>query len=92
MQDETNLSLNEIEEMTNEYIERKGFVTCEFSTSEEKLKELQPFLDQMNLKLAAVDAMWKSGHCNVCSSYSQLHTIHAEILGIEERHPFDDGE
>jgi hypothetical protein len=87
-----NMTLNDIESMTNEYIEKDGLVTCDFSTSEEKLKELQPFLDQMNLKLAASSSMWKSGHCNICKNYDASAPIHVEILGIEERHPFNDGE
>ena len=71
---------DKIRRLTDEYIERDGFVTIEFSTSFDRLRELEPLLHVLNVGLRPYLARWVAYECNTCAGYCPTSPVHVEIM------------
>lgn len=62
--------------LKNEYAEKNGAVTCEFSTSEEMLVEKLGILNKHSLHNNELSAFWIMFPCNTCKGYHEDRPIH----------------
>lgn len=66
-----------VRNMTKEYKERDGCVTCEFSTSQENLGEKLKFLNEINYENTM--CRWTIQFCRTCESYNKETPFHVQI-------------
>ena len=66
-----------IEEMTKEYVDENGMVTCEFSFHVSRMEELYPLFKAANGAMAK--GHWCITICDACEKYHGGGFVHAEI-------------
>lgn len=66
---------------TDEYISKKGHVSCEFSSGMERLEELRPILtaNTARLKEAGFASRWIVYECPTCRGYHEDKPLHVSI-------------
>ena len=67
------------EQLRDEFDQHSGDISCNFSTSAEKLAEKMEFLAKMECK----SGYWTVGWCPTCAGYDELHPFHCELI----KHP-----
>lgn len=75
-----------IENMTREYIEKQGCVTCEFSIGNLVTPYLMEFFVEANrsLALSGLNAAWYCFHCSTCKGYNKETPVHCEITNLKQ--------
>jgi len=79
------------ESMTNQYLEKQGYLTCEFATTADHSEAKTAVLNLMSEKLKGLNAKWVMHPCDTCLGYDTDRPIHVAIhtecvssdLGIE---------
>lgn len=73
-----------IKEMTDEFIEKDGYVTCEFSTAKFDANDFNE-LSKCNEQLAKANRSerWNAHYCVTCLMHDPTAPIHVEIAEIQ---------
>lgn len=70
-----------IEEDTLDYIKHNGFVTCEFTTSPDKMPEVMREIWKFNDLLAPLNSYWHISVCKTCHEQrGDENYIHIQIV------------
>ena len=65
-------------EFTEEWNEKNGFVTCEFSFHEDKIEEFIRFTKD----ISPINGKWIQYECKTCEEYHGSGFRHAEIVTL----------
>lgn len=72
-----------IDRLTDEYIGASGYVTCEFSTSEEKVAAILKYVSKVNVRFDVdpnlANAHWCVTYCDVCEKHNKNFPYHVKI-------------
>ena len=71
-----------METMTDEFIEEKGNISCEFSTCPERIADVMRLARELNKKLFDMGASWMFFCCDVCGGHDKENFIHCEIREV----------
>jgi hypothetical protein len=82
------MNTKDIANMTQEWIEAKGNVTCEFSCSLEDVNAIYPFIVAQNEIVEPKGGFWTIRLCSVCKKYDEEKPFHVEL---QRDSGFDDG-
>lgn len=69
-----------IKESNKEFIEKKGFVTTEFSTSEEDILQKLKILADNMFELEEVAGVWSIFPCETCKGYHEDRPLHVMLI------------
>lgn len=70
--------------MSEEFISKKGYVTCEFSIQEKYLVAAHNYTFEKNRARPAYGE-WRIFKCATCIEHSERHPYHVEIAVVDER-------
>lgn len=73
-----------VDQMTQEFIQNKGYITCEFSIQEKYLVAMHSYIFLKNRELPSY-GMWRIFKCETCISNNPKHPYHVEIMVVDER-------
>lgn len=73
-----------IDQMTEEFIREKGYITCEFRASEENVVALHRYIHQKNRELPDY-GMWRVYLCETCCGYNKDTPYHVDIMVVDTR-------
>lgn len=80
-----------IDSMTEEFIEHKGYITCEFSLQEKYLVAAHQYIHAKNRDLPGY-GMWRIYMCETCISHNAHQPYHVDIMVVEKRPEDNQGE
>ncbi|QYV99016.1 hypothetical protein [Pseudomonas phage U1B] len=69
------------DQMTNEFIREKGYITCEFSIQQKYLAAAHDYAYLKNRELPSY-GMWRIFKCEACISHNVEHPYHVEIVAL----------
>lgn len=73
-----------VDQMTNEFIKEKGYITCEFSIQEKFVVAMHDYIYLKNRDLPSY-GMWRIFKCEACISNNPKHPYHVEIMVVDDR-------